>query len=115
MTETSPPQFLLMNRRRLLLGAGAGALAGLAPRAAEAVVRLDITQGNVQPLPIAITEFIPGGATEADAAHGVSGVITNNLQRSGLFAPINPQAFIEKITSTDRVPRFAAPPLAAIT
>ena len=30
----------------------------------------------------------------------------NNLQRSGLFAPINPAAFIEKITNSDNVPRF---------
>ena len=29
-------------------------------------------------------------------------MITNDLQRSGLFAPINPQAFIEKVTNTGR-------------
>jgi TolB protein len=33
--------------------------------------------------------------------------ISNNLQRSGLFAPINPQAFTEKITNSDAVPRFS--------
>jgi TolB protein len=34
-------------------------------------------------------------------------VITNNLRRSGLFAPIDPQAYIEKIGNIDAVPRFA--------
>ena len=34
-------------------------------------------------------------------------MIANNLQRSGLFAPINPQAFTERITNSDAVPRFA--------
>jgi hypothetical protein len=42
---------------------GAGALAGLSPRPAEAVVKLDVTQGNVQPIPIAIPDFV-GVATQ---------------------------------------------------
>jgi TolB protein len=100
-----PPRGLLIDRRRLI--AGAGALAALGGRPAKAVVHLDITQGNIQPMPIAISSFVAGDAGESETAQGVSGVITNNLQRSGLFAPINPQAFIEKITNTDRVPRFA--------
>ena len=33
-------------------------------------------------------------------------VITNNLKRSGLFAPIDPAAFIEKITNIDMPPQF---------
>ncbi len=102
-----PPRGPLIDRRRLIAGAGAGALAALGGRPANAVVHLDITQGNIQPMPIAISPFVAGSAGESETAQGVSGVITNNLQRSGLFAPINPQAFIEKIANTDRVPRFA--------
>jgi TolB protein len=103
-----PRRGLLIDRRRLLAGAtSAGALVALGARPAAAVVRLDITQGNVQPMPIAITQFVAGSPGEADSAQGVTGVIANNLQRCGLFAPINPQAFIEKITNTDSVPRFA--------
>ena len=34
-------------------------------------------------------------------------VITNNLKRSGLFAPIDPAAFIEQITNIDKPPQFA--------
>ncbi|MGB7620131.1 MAG: Tol-Pal system protein TolB, partial [Pseudolabrys sp.] len=89
------------SRRRLL--AGAGALVALASRPAHAVLKLDITQGNVQPMPIALPDFI----SDTDTGRNVTGVITNNLQRSGLFAPINPAAFIEKITNSDSVPRFA--------
>ena len=94
-------------RRGLLAGAGAGALLAAAARPAAAVLRLDITQGNVQPMPIALPDFLPGTPGEAEIAHNVTGVITNNLQRSGLFAPINPQAFTERITNSDAVPRFA--------
>jgi len=102
-----PRRRLLVDRRRLLAGAGVGALAAFAARRAGAVVHLDITQGNIQPMPIAITQFVAGSPVEAESAQGATSVITNNLQRSGLFAPINPQAFIEKVTNTDRVPRFA--------
>src|SRR6476469_3497036 len=97
---TQPPVSLLLTRRRLL--AGAGALAVLAPRSAGAVLRLDITQGNVQPMPIALPDFV----SESDIGRNVTAVISGNLQRSGLFAPINPAAFIERITNSDNVPRF---------
>jgi TolB protein len=83
------------------------AAGGLLPQPLRAAVRVDITQGNAQPISIAITDFLAGSPNEAETARGVSGVIANNLQRSGLFAPINPAAFIEKIANTDAVPRFA--------
>src|SRR5205807_4317595 len=33
-------------------------------------------------------------------------IFTGNLRRSGLFAPIDPAAFIEKVASFDALPRF---------
>ncbi len=69
---------------------------------ANAEVTIDITKGNVQPLPIAITDFISGDGIGAQ----VSAVIAADLQRSGLFAPINKSAFIEKIANPDQQPRF---------
>jgi TolB protein len=106
MTHRMNDNNFKVSRRRLLVGAGAGALAALSSRPAGAVLRLEITQGNVQPMPIALPDFLAGAPAETDIAHNVTGVITNNLQRSGLFAPINPQAFTEKITNSDAVPRF---------
>src|SRR5438105_3109353 len=99
-----------LSRRRLLAAgaaAGAGAVIGLRPQPAAAVLQLDVTQGNVQPLPIAIPDFLPGGSGEADTPGNITQIITANLKRSGLFAPIDAAAFIEKITSFDAVPRFA--------
>jgi TolB protein len=96
-----------VSRRGLLLGVSAGALTALAPRRAGAVLNIDINQGNVQPMPIALPDFLAGTPNEADVARNVTAIIANNLQRSGLFAPINPQAFTEKITNSDAVPRFA--------
>lgn len=42
----------------MLLGASAGALMALKSRPAQAVLRLDITQGNPQPMPIALPDFL---------------------------------------------------------
>ena len=96
-----------ITRRRLLaLGAGAGALGLGWPRSAPAAVRVEITSGDVQPMPIALPDFIGGAPADSEAARGVTQVITNDLKRSGLFAPIDPAAYIERIVNTDAVPRF---------
>jgi len=110
MTFLYNPSFsgarLSMTRRRALtLGAIAGGLTA-APRYAAAVLRLDVTEGNFQPLPIAIPNFIGGATGDSETAQGVTQIITANLQRCGLFAPIDPTAYIETITSVDAVPRF---------
>lgn len=79
----------------------AGLTAALATPA-YAVVELNINKGNVQPMPIAITDLLSNDGLGAQ----ISGVIAADLQRSGLFAPVNKQAFIEKISNPDSTPRF---------
>jgi TolB protein len=109
MTNAFLPPPALSRRRLLQLAGGTslGAATGLITQAAHAAVRVDINQGNPQPISIALPDFIAGAPAEGDVARGVTQVITGNLQRSGLFAPINPAAFIEKVTNSDAVPRFA--------
>jgi TolB protein len=91
----------------LILGAaGIGAVV-LPSNPAQAVLRVDVNEGNVQPVPIALPDFLAGGPADAEAARGTSQIITGNLKRSGLFVPIDPAAFIEKTANTDAPPRFA--------
>ena len=97
---------LLVTRRTLLTGVAAGATAMLLPGAARAAVSIDVTQGTVQPMPIALPDFVGGSPVDAEFARNVTQVITANLKRSGLFAPIEPAAFLERITDIDTVPRF---------
>ena len=107
MFDSVPVNRPRLSRRRLLrLGAGAGALGLVGVRPAAAVLRVDITQGNVQPMPIALPDFLAGAPGETEIARTVTGIITGNLKRSGLFAPIDPAAYLEKIANTDAVPRF---------
>src|ERR1700732_239305 len=97
-----PP--LALDRRQLLIGGAAAGL--LLPSRGRAQTKLIIPEGNVAPLPIAIPNFVAGTPADGEVGVGVAGVITNNLKRSGLFAPIDPAAFIEKITDSDKPPQF---------
>ncbi|RVC15076.1 Tol-Pal system protein TolB, partial [Mesorhizobium sp. M7A.F.Ca.CA.002.15.2.1] len=56
---------------------------------ALALVELNVNKGNVEPLPIAITDFQGGDALGAQ----ISQIVTADLKRSGLFAPIDKSAF----------------------
>src|SRR6202049_4102356 len=100
------PRTRLLTRRRLLAGVAGIAAAGLMPPAG-AVLRLEVTEGNVQPVPIAIPDFLGGSPADSELARSISQVITADLRRSGLFAPVDPAAYIEKIVNADAVPRFA--------
>jgi TolB protein len=105
MTLWHRDDLVITRRRALTLGAAAGGLL-VAPRYAAAELRLDITPGNFQPMPIAIAKFIGGAEGGDDTANGVTQIISANLQRSGLFATVDPAAFLETISSVDQVPNF---------
>jgi len=82
------------------IAAIAGAILFAAP--ASAVVEIDITQGNVEPLPIAITDF----QSQDGIGQQIAGVVQADLKRSGLFAPIDKSAFIQKGLTVDTSPTF---------
>src|SRR5262249_14258939 len=96
----------LTRRRLLLTGAAAGGGAGLSPRRAHAVGGADGAQGEVQPLPVAIPDFLARSGAEGDTPRNITQIIASDLKRSGLFAPIDPAAYIEKVSNSDSVPRF---------
>lgn len=90
-----------MRLRTLALAVFAALLTSVAATApARAQIEVDINRGDVKPLPIAIPAF--GGQQGAEIAQ----VITGNLERSGLFAPIPPAAHIEKTLDVNVQPRF---------
>ncbi|TIM61979.1 MAG: Tol-Pal system protein TolB, partial [Mesorhizobium sp.] len=86
----------------LMIVAMALGMTAAATLPARALVELNVNKGNVEPLPIAITDFQGGDALGAE----ISGIVSADLKRSGLFAPIDKSAFIEKISSPDATPRF---------
>ena len=73
---------------------------------AQAVIEIDISDPNIQPLPIAVTDFTGGSAQAGDLGAQISAVIAADLERSGLFRPIDRAAFIQSASDLQGVPRF---------
>jgi TolB protein len=66
-------------------------------------LEIDITQGVLKPIPIAIPDFL---GEDPKLATDVSHVVSADLERSGLFQPLDHAAFIERIRDTNVPPRF---------
>jgi len=82
----------------ITLSVGPGALAD---------VSIDITKGNQQPMHIAVTSFNGASPRESQIGHDISQVVSADLERSGLFKPIDPKAFIQTPESLQLAARFA--------
>ncbi|MBT6442576.1 MAG: Tol-Pal system protein TolB [Alphaproteobacteria bacterium] len=86
----------------------ATAVGWLAPSTARADLQVDITRGHVEPLPIAVPVFYGETEEEKEVGRNLAAVISRNLEYSGLFRPVSPKAFIEKVSpSMLGQPRFA--------
>jgi TolB protein len=96
---TTPMSKFPFDRRRFLITSGL-ALAMVGHQSAFAQ-RLHMEPGSRRPISIAIPDFVPDAPAEGEVAAGIAQVITNNLKRSGLFAPIDPAAFVEHIGNMD--------------
>ncbi|MDB2682689.1 Tol-Pal system beta propeller repeat protein TolB [Alphaproteobacteria bacterium] len=69
------------------------------PTAAQAELRVDLKRGRVEPMPIAISPFFAESGANTEFARKVPQIIAVNLESSGLFKPINPQAYVQDATS----------------
>lgn len=81
-------------------------IAVFAAQVADAQVQIDINKPNVQPMPIAITNFAGVTGQEGQVGKDMAGVIAADLERSGLFKPIDQKAFIQTVESLQVQPRF---------
>ncbi|MCH8035803.1 MAG: hypothetical protein IIC53_01620 [Proteobacteria bacterium] len=86
------------------IGGIAAILYGATPARAELVI--DITRGFVEPLPVAVTDFFGESPDETKVGADIAGVIAANLERSGLFRPIDKGAFIQDPNTLRAGPRF---------
>jgi TolB protein len=69
---------------------------------AVAALQVDINQGNIQPIPIAIPDF-----NGQSAGQNIAGVVRADLDRSGLFNPLDPKSFVDQIKNINAPPNFA--------
>src|ERR1700753_2891119 len=93
-------------KKILVLLAALTALGAASP--ALAALQVDVTQGNAQPLPTPIPAFRPGGGGDPQAGANIAGVVRADLERSGLFRPLDQKGFVEHITDINKVPTFTS-------
>ncbi len=72
----------------------------------HAELRIDITKGNVEPIPIAITDMHGSSNKPSEYGANIANVVASDLERSGLFKPIDKKAFIQSISDIRTLPRF---------
>jgi len=105
-----------MTFRRMLAASRRAAVAVLAVFAglvalmgadARAELRIDITRGISEPIPIAVTNFTGDNPQAQQVGQQMASVISSNLERSGLFRAIDPKAFIQTPEQLRAGVRFA--------
>lgn len=69
-------------------------------------MEVEIRRGQVRAIPIAIADFTGGGLQGGELARQTTQIVAADLDRSGLFKPIDSGAFIERAANVDASPRF---------
>ena len=87
----------------------------LLPFRAFALIEVDITRGNLNPLPVAVSPLSIDEVSKkslekilkkVDIGSEISVIVENNLKQSGLFNPLNKDAFLQKPDIVHLKPRF---------
>ncbi len=82
---------------------------------AYSLIEIDITRGNLDPLPIAVSPLFQDDSSKRNSINElkienvgseISLVVENNLKISGLFNPLNKEAFLQKPDIAHLKPRF---------
>ena len=85
------------------------------PTKSFSLIEVDITRGNLNPLPVAVSSLFSNEQTNFDLKKElkindlgleISKVIENNLRQSGLFNPLSKDAFLQKPDIAHLKPRF---------
>ena len=87
----------------------------LSPNKSFSLIEVDITRGNLNPLPIAVSPlFVEKNSLDSfkkiinieDIGISISEVVENNLKTSGLFNPLKKEAFLQNPDIAHLKPRF---------
>ena len=85
------------------------------PLKSLALIEVDITRGNLNPLPIAVSSLASNNVDKEnlkkkldvkDVGLEISSIVENNLKKSGLFNPLDKEAFLQKPDIAHLKPRF---------
>ncbi len=74
---------------------------------ATAQLEIDITEGIVEPLPIAVSELYGNNPEALKLGRDIADVVSADLESSGLLRPLDRRAFIQSPEELQNLPRFA--------
>ena len=97
------------SRRAMLAGLGTATAAGLLPALAQREedsggLRGPVRDANIRPRPIAVPPFI---SDDPRLGQDLADIVSNDLLSSGLFVPLDPRSFIQRVTDFNVAPNYA--------
>jgi TolB protein len=93
---------------RSLFAAALTALSFTVPALAQdGPLKIEITEGVIEPLPFAVPTFVAETAAADQYATDLASVVAADLQGTGLFRAISQDAFISSVTSFDAPVQYA--------
>ena len=100
---------LPLSRRALLAGLGSASCIGVVPSAfaqggENAGLSGTVREANLRPRPVAVPAFL---SDDPKLGQDIANIVTADLESSGLFIPVDPRSFIERIGDLNIAPRFA--------
>ena len=87
----------------------------LVPVKSYSLIEVDITRGNLDPLPVAVSPLsideeskknFKALIKKENIGEEISSIVENNLKTSGLFNPLNKDAFLQAPDIANLKPRF---------
>ena len=87
----------------------------IVPIKASALIEVDITRGNLSPLPVAVSPLSIDEKSrksferlleKENIGSEISSIVENNLKTSGLFNPLNKDSFLQAPDIANLKPRF---------
>ncbi|MCH2037442.1 MAG: Tol-Pal system beta propeller repeat protein TolB [Rickettsiales bacterium] len=75
---------------------------------AQAQIKVNITRGTTDPLPIALNPVYESDAEAEKIGNDIVRLIDSNLTKSGLFNVLDQQGFIERINNAQVYPHYAS-------
>ena len=100
-------KFLMKRNRQYLFASLAFCLTVALSFGASAQLQVNMKQGKIEPLPVAVVDFFGTDTNAERFGRDVARVIAADLERSGLFRLIDPKAFIQGRESLRLRPQFS--------
>ena len=94
-------------RRNLVIGIPAALALRAFAAAAQAPLRIEITEGVIEPMPFAAPAFVPDTPEAADLAGRITQVVIDDLTGTGLFREVPRTAHIGRVSNFDAPVQFA--------